>query len=76
MTQRITFDEARVASGLSAGELARRAGVSRYTVLAVSRGDHRPQYSSAVRLSRALGVDPREIYEFAPVVAELEEATA
>lgn len=76
MSSTVTFDEARAATGLSAGELARRAGVSRYTVCALGRGEHRPQYTTAIRLARALGADPNEIAEFAPVVAEFEEIPA
>ena len=48
---------ARRAAGLSQGELARRAGVSRMTVTQMETGAKDPRVSTVVVLLRALGLE-------------------
>ncbi len=52
----------RTLAGLTQGELAERAGVSRQLVGAVEAGRHLPRVDAAIRLAGALGVDIRELF--------------
>ncbi len=66
---------ARVGAGLSQGELARRAGVTRQAVSAIEAGRAAPTMSVALRLARVLGQRVDELFrlvdELPSVVAEL-----
>ena len=51
--------QARLQRGLTQEELARRASVSIVTVAKLERSEHRrPTVDTAVKLAKALGVDP------------------
>jgi DNA-binding XRE family transcriptional regulator len=52
----------RVEAGLTQGELAARAGVSRQLVGAVEAGRHLPRVDAALALAAALGVDVRRLF--------------
>lgn len=62
------FRDARRQAGVSIAETMRRTGLSRTAVFEAQRPAHRVSYGTAIRLSRAVGVDPREIDEFRPIV--------
>jgi len=51
----------RFVSGLSQGDLANRAGISRDTISRLERGEH-PRLVTAQALSRALGVDVAHLF--------------
>lgn len=52
---------ARLRAGLSQGELARRAGISRQSLSYAETGAHRPQPGTIEKLAGALGVPADEI---------------
>jgi DNA-binding XRE family transcriptional regulator len=52
----------RLEAGLTQGELAARAGVSRQLVGAVEAGRHLPRVDAGLALAAALGVDPRRLF--------------
>lgn len=60
----ITFGERlkqlREAAGLSQPELAAKAGMHKFGIAKLERGDREPSWSSVVALTKALGVDCRE----------------
>lgn len=66
------FIEARQRAGLGVSKLARISGVSRHTVYCLQNGERPPQYGTALRLARALGVNPADVDEFRQVVEDLE----
>lgn len=47
--------EARKALGLSQQELARRAGVSRQTIIAIEKGNYNPTINLCVAICKILG---------------------
>jgi transcriptional regulator with XRE-family HTH domain len=51
----------RLASGLSFGQLAIKAGLSKYTVKNAESGKHRPTLRTIQALARALGVRANEL---------------
>lgn len=53
---------ARVARRQSQDQLGARAGVARVTVGSVERGDHPAAVTVYVRLARALGLSPDELF--------------
>lgn len=65
-----TIRELREALGLTQGELAARAGVSRQTVGALEAGRHLPRVDAAIGLARALGVRAEDL--FSPVAAPVD----
>lgn len=69
----MSLRELREAKGLTQGELARRAGVSRQLVGAVEAGRHLPRVDAALALATALGVDVAEL--FAPVSGPVDTLT-
>lgn len=58
--------ELRLVSGLTQGELADRAQVSRALVGALERGRHMPAADAAIRLARALGTSVERLFETTP----------
>jgi transcriptional regulator with XRE-family HTH domain len=60
--------QARKERGLSQRQLASEAGVHLNTVWKTETEQSHPSYEVAAKLSRALGLEPTEIAEFAPVV--------
>lgn len=62
------FREARRQAGVSVAEAVKRTGLSRRVVFDAQRADYRVSYGTAVRLARAVGMEPREIDEFRPVI--------
>jgi DNA-binding XRE family transcriptional regulator len=56
---------ARQACGMSAAELARRAGVSRQTVYAIESGTFVPNTAVALRMAQALGVPVDQLFSLA-----------
>ncbi|MDP9366492.1 MAG: helix-turn-helix domain-containing protein [Chloroflexota bacterium] len=48
--------------------LARRAGVARDTITQCEAGRRTPELSTISKLSRALGVEPAEVREFAKAI--------
>jgi transcriptional regulator with XRE-family HTH domain len=60
--------QARKDRGLSQRQLASEAGVHLNTVWKTETQQSHPSYEVAAKLSRALGLEPTEIAEFAPVV--------
>ena len=59
-----TLRQARHERLLSIRGLAGRAGVSHVTVITTESGRRMPSYGTVRRLSRALGVEPRDVAEF------------
>ena len=57
----------RTLAGLTQGELAARAGVSRQLVGAVEAGRHLPRVDAAIRLAGALGVGVTELFGLSPL---------
>ena len=49
---------ARSAARLRQADLASAVGVSRQTIVALERGDYAPSVYLAIRIARALSVDP------------------
>lgn len=72
----VTFREARTRAGVSIMAITRHSGLSKATVFAVQSGTQRPGYVTAVRLARAVGVDPGEVIELAPAVRDFEKVGA
>src|SRR3954447_25648745 len=64
---------ARLQAGLSQGELAAKAGVTRQAVSAIEGGKAIPTTAVALRLGRALG---RQVEELFQLVDELPKVTA
>ncbi len=65
-----TFRDARIAAEVSLSRCAALAGVHRSTVASVQSGATKPKPETTIALARAVGADPREIVEFAPVIAK------
>lgn len=61
----------REAAGLTQGELAVRASVSRQMVGAVEAGRHLPRVDAALSLAAALGVDVNELFGSPPKVVDV-----
>jgi transcriptional regulator with XRE-family HTH domain len=64
--------EARTERGWSQRRLASEADVHLNTVWKTETGQSHPSYEVATKIARALGLEPREIEEFAPVVQAAE----
>lgn len=64
--------EARMERGWSQRRTAQEADVHLNTVWKTETEQSHPSYEVAIKISRALGLDPREIEEFAPVVEAAE----
>jgi transcriptional regulator with XRE-family HTH domain len=56
--------ELRTQAGLSQEELAERAQISVDFVSLIERGINAPSFETLARLSRALGVSPRDLFDF------------
>jgi len=52
-----------MAGGMTQEELARNAGVSRQTIVAVERGRYNPSVKLALKIARALLVRVEELFE-------------
>lgn len=52
-----------MAGGMTQEELARTAGVSRQTIVAVERGRYNPSVKLALKLARALLVRVEDLFE-------------
>ncbi|MDQ2895531.1 MAG: helix-turn-helix domain-containing protein [Actinomycetota bacterium] len=74
MTDASPVRERRLACGLTQGELAVRAGVSRQLVAAVEAGRNKPAVDAAVGLAHALATSVEELFAQAP--AEVVAAVA
>lgn len=68
----MNFREARKQAGVSIAETVRRSGVSKTAVYEAQRPHHNTSYGTAIRLARAIEVDPRDIDNFRPVVERCE----
>lgn len=55
--------EAAEKSGLSQYQLAARSGLSRAAINRVFRGRMSPSIDTCERIARAIGIDPREIFQ-------------
>lgn len=67
------FKQARLSTGLSVSEVARRSKVHRSSVHNIESGAFcSVRLETALRLSRAIGVNPAEIEEFQSAVKELD----
>ena len=64
----VTLKEARAERLLTVRELAERAGVAFSTVHLIETGKSVPRFAVIQKLSAALGVEPREIAEFATAI--------
>ena len=62
METRTQLNEIRQRRGISAGQLAKRVGVSRQTVYAIEAGDYVPNTTLALQLSRVLEVKVEELF--------------
>jgi transcriptional regulator with XRE-family HTH domain len=72
----IPLRTARRIARLSQPALALRSGVSQATISAIERGvNNKPTWESVVRLAKALGVEPHEIFEV-PQMPEVPEEAA
>ena len=60
--------EARLGKGLGRGKLAERAGVTPPDLLRYEHAQKPPKLERALRIARALGVDPASIDEFRPAL--------
>lgn len=63
-----TLREARAARLLTVRGLAERAGVAFSTVHLIETGKSVPRFEVIEKLSRALGVEPAEVEEFAAAI--------
>ena len=63
-----TLKEARAERLLTVRGLARKAGVAASTVFLVESGRSVPRFSVVEKLSAALGIEPKEIVEFAEAI--------
>lgn len=71
----IPLRTARRLARLTQPALAERSGVSQATISAIERGVNRkPTWDSVVRLAKALGVEPHEIFEVPQMPEAAEEA--
>lgn len=66
-----TLKEARAERLLTVRGLAERAGVAPSTVYLVETGRTTPRFEIIQKLSTALGVEPKEIVEFAEAIREV-----
>ncbi len=66
--------EARSKAGFGTTKLAHLAGVDRPGLHRIEAGLRVPGIGTAMKICRALGLDPREIDEFGPAVAKAEAA--
>lgn len=66
----VTLKEARAERLLTVRGLAERAGVAFSTVHLVETGKSVPRFEVIQKLSAALGVEPREIAEFAAAIED------
>ena len=64
---------ARLAKGLSQGELAQRVGVSRQTVNMIENGGYNPTIELCVRICRTLGVTLNDLFWDGAQTAKKEE---
>jgi transcriptional regulator with XRE-family HTH domain len=63
-----TLKEARAERLLTVRGLAERAGVASSTVYLIENGRSVPRFDAIQRLSAALGIEPREVTEFAAAI--------
>jgi transcriptional regulator with XRE-family HTH domain len=71
----IPLRTARRIARLTQPELAAKSGVSQTTISAIERGaNKKPTWDSVVRIAKALGVEPSEIFE-EPAMPVVDEAT-
>jgi len=65
-----TLREWRAEQLLGVKALAKKAGVSNTTIIQIERGEQLPLFRTMRRLSDALGIDPKEIVEFAEAIKQ------
>lgn len=63
-------------AGLSQGELARRAGITRQAVSAIESGSYVPNTAVALRLSRALGRQVEDLFQLSDISRKLRASAA
>lgn len=66
--------DARKDLGLGRLRASKMCGMRPPDLLRIETGKRTPRIETAMRICRALGLDPHEIDEFAPTVAEAEAA--
>ena len=54
--------EHRIRRSLTQEELARKAGVTRQTVIAIEKGNYAPSVALALRLAKVLGTSVEELF--------------
>ncbi len=64
----VTLKEARAARLLTVRALAERAGVAFSTVHLIETGKSVPRFDAIQKISMALGVEPRDVAEFAAAI--------
>lgn len=57
---------ARRAKNLRQEDLAEAAGVSQSTIVRLENGQNEPTFSTALRIARALGVSPLDLWDAEP----------
>ncbi len=65
-----TLREWRAERLLGVKALAQKAGVSNTTIIQIEHGEQVPIFRTIRRLSEALGVDPKEVAEFAAAIEQ------
>lgn len=65
-----TLEQWRLERVLGVKELAKLAGVSHSTVIAIEHGRVAPKFRTIRRLAEALEVEPREVAEFAAALKQ------
>lgn len=58
---------ARRAKSMRQEDLAEAAGVSQSTIVRLENGQNEPTFSTALRIARALGVSPMDLWEAEPI---------
>ena len=72
----VTLKEARAARLLTVRALAERAGVAFSTVLLIETGRSVPRFDAIQKIAAALGMEPREIAEFAAAIEGVAQGKA
>jgi transcriptional regulator with XRE-family HTH domain len=71
-----TLKEARAERLMTVRGLAERAGVAPSTVYLIENGRSVPRFDAIQKLSAALGVEPRDVEEFAAAIEEVARGKA
>ena len=73
MTEKATETKLRAtrrAKGLKQEDLAAAAGVSQSTIVRLESGQNEPTFGTALRIARALGVSPLDLWDEQPRATE------